>query len=122
MCSFENPCVWIDILGKESCVIEYLDNCGIEDPTCKRNVEASLNRLLPFYDIAVLHFRYLDIAVVRLAEFASNPALHKCLEEAKDNMRSVVQNVSDPYIFQRLERKLEFVVDFLNSKLRNQYV
>lgn len=81
-----DPCNWIDIVWKGGNVENYLSKVEWKDDRVRRNVAASIIRLVPHCDVAVLHFRNNDVTVVDIQDFKYNPALKRALGQVYDNM------------------------------------
>lgn len=82
------PCNWIDIIWRGGDVESYMSKIELKDDRVRRNVSASIVRLAPHCDVAILHFRNNDITVVDVQDFKHNPALKKALYQVYDNMSS----------------------------------
>lgn len=80
------PCSWIDIIWKGGEVDSYISKIEWRDDRVKRNVYASIHRLVPYCDVAILHFKNNDITVVDICDFKYNPALKRALGQVYDNM------------------------------------
>lgn len=80
------PCNWIDIIWKGGDVDSYVSKIEWTDDRVRRNVCASILRLVPHCDVAILHFRNNDITVVDIKDFKYNPALKRALYQVYDNM------------------------------------
>ncbi len=114
-------CYWIDILSKEDDYMTVLNNWNLKDPQVKRNITASINRIILENKVAVLHFSNSDIAVVNINDFAHNIQLQRALQQVYDNLLKVdLENLSGDIRYE-LKIKIEKIVDILHEMIDVQY-
>jgi len=114
-------CCWIDIFSKSDDYITELNAWEIKDPQVKRNVMATINRMIVDNQIAVLHFSNSDIAVVNVNDFAQNVQLQRALQQVYDHVLKLdLENLSNDVRYE-LKTKIEKMVKILHKLIDMQY-
>lgn len=108
------PCNWIDIVWKGGDVEAYLKKIEWKDDRVRRNVAASIVRLVPHCDVAILHFRNDDITVVDIQDFKHNRALKRALYQVYDNM----SDFGNEFKGMKCEAKVLKSIDNLCSQIK----
>lgn len=114
-------CCWIDIFSKSDDYMIELNAWDIKDSRVKRNVTASIRRMIEDNQVAVLHFSNSDIAVVNVNDFGYNVQLQRALQQVYDNILKLdLENLSNDIRYE-LKKKVEKIVRILHKLIQIQY-